>query len=272
MLLMSQVAARTFYITGRLDTTVPSRLKSGVSRNGLLYGLIIHGSQFRFISLNTPSKSSCPKYIVSTGYQDIPKERATGSFVKIDNELLSRKVSTTTLDRIFDVTSSLVYTRTTGGLNAVDDGLPALQIRGASTINANKSPLIVVDNFPFKGNLDNINPNDVESITILRDAAAASIWGIQSGNGVIVITTKKGRFNQKPTISFNSNVTVGDKPDLFYIPTVSSSDVIDVEKKAFADSIFNIYDDLGPQFGIFPRYSQLTEKLVSQENEEHAEY
>jgi TonB-linked SusC/RagA family outer membrane protein len=199
--------------------------------------------------------------VLSTGYQDIPKERATGSFVKIDNELFNRTVSTNILDRIYNVTSGLTYTQSTGGSQI--GGLPPLQIRGASTINSNKDPLIVVDNFPYNGKLNNINPNDIESITVLKDAAASSIWGIQSGNGVIVITTKKGRFNQKPTISFNSNLTIGDKPDLFYIPTVSSSDVIDVERKAFKDSIFNIYDDIGQQAGIFPKYSQVIDLLLA---------
>jgi TonB-linked SusC/RagA family outer membrane protein len=226
------------------------------------FELKVSGQTELAISLKTKiSELSNVSVIVSTGYQDIPKERATGSFVKIDNELFNRTVSTNILDRIYNVTSGLVYTQSTGG--GVVGGLPPLQIRGASTINANKDPLIVVDNFPYNGRLNNINPNDVESITVLKDAAAASIWGIQSGNGVIVITTKKGRFNQKPTISFNSNVIIGDKPDLFYIPTVSSSDVIDVENKSFADSIFNVYDDLGAQLRILPRYTQVIELLLA---------
>lgn len=203
---------------------------------------------------------------VHTGYQDLPKDRSTGSYYKIDNELLRRKVSSTVLDRIFDVTNGLVYTRTVGGDGAVfteSNGLPALQIRGASTINANKAPLVVVDNFPYNGPLDNLNPNDVESITILKDAAAASIWGINSGNGVIVINTKKGSFNQRTNITVNSNLTIGGKPDLFYIPVVSSADVIEVERKRFADSIYNIYDDLGPSLGIFPQYSQVIEILLA---------
>lgn len=207
--------------------------------------------------------------VLHTGYQDIPKERSTGSFYKIDNELLNRKVSTKVLDRIFDVSSGLIYTKTAGGgtLSAIgSDGLPALQIRGASTIQANKLPLVVIDNFPYMGvSLDNlnINPNDIESITLLKDAAAASIWGIQAGNGVIVITTKKGSFNQKAKISINSNITIGNKPDLFYIPIISSTDVIAFEKQRFADSVYNIFDDLGPTFGIFPVYSQVIELLLA---------
>lgn len=66
-----------------------------------------------------------------------------------------------------------------------------LQFGGLSTINASTAPLIVVDNFPYEGDINNINPNDVGSITIFKDAAAASIWGARSGNGVIVITRAK---------------------------------------------------------------------------------
>lgn len=199
--------------------------------------------------------------IVSTGFQQLPKERATGSFVQIDNELFNRKVSNNVLDRIYDITSSLSYTHSTGG--TVSDGLPPLQIRGASTINADKAPLIVVDNFPFEGDLNSVNPNDVETITILRDASAASIWGVRSGNGVIVITTKKGKFNQKTNVSFNSNVTVVNKPDLFYIPSIPSKDIVEFEMKRFSDSIYNIYDDFFPRFKLFPKLNTAIEILLA---------
>ncbi len=94
----------------------------------------------------------------------------------------------------------------------------AISIRGRSTIKGNTQPLIVVDNFPFEGDINSINPNDIENITILKDAAAASIWGARAGNGVIVITSKKGRV-AKPSLSFNSNITFSAKPDLFYRST-----------------------------------------------------
>src|SRR6185369_565086 len=103
-----------------------------------------------------------------------------------------------------------------------------ISIRGVSTLLSNNQPLIIVDNFPYDGNIANINPNDIESITVLKDAAAASIWGAFSGNGVIVITTKKGRVNQKLSVDVNANVTIGKKPDLFYNPnTLNANDFID---------------------------------------------
>ncbi len=96
------------------------------------------------------------------------------------------------------------------------------------------SPLIVVDNFPFEGNIRDINPNDVESVTILKDAAAASIWGARAGNGVIVITTRQGNYNRKAQVSFSANTAFSRKPDLFYDRAFMPSPmVMQIQKEKF---------------------------------------
>lgn len=171
--------------------------------------------------------------ILSTGFQDIPRERATGSFVSVDRELINRRVSTNLLDRLEDVTPSLIFNR---GTRSESD---PISIRGRSTLFAETRPLIVIDNFPYDGPLENINPNDVESITVLRDAAAASIWGARSGNGVIVIKTKSGAYNSPMTVSLNSNVMITDKPDLFARPQMGIGDFIEVEQRLFDNGNFN---------------------------------
>lgn len=157
--------------------------------------------------------------IVSTGYQQLPKERATGSFVFIDNKLLNRRVSTNILDRLEGVTSGLIFNpgNLSNGARLPNEKL-GITIRGVTTIDEKVSadPLIVLDNFPYEGDINNINPNEVESITVLKDAAAASIWGARAGNGVIVITTKKGKRGQPLKVNFTSNFTLGERPDLFY--------------------------------------------------------
>jgi len=169
--------------------------------------------------------------IVSTGYQDIPRERSTGSFSKVDNTLFNQQVGPSVLSRLEAVANGLTVDRKTpsGGI----------QIRGLSTIQGVKGPLIVLDNFPYEGNIDNINPNDVENITILKDAAAASIWGTKAGNGVIVITTKKGRYGQPLQVDFNANVTLGTKPDLSYARQMSSADYVDLERSLFAQGAYD---------------------------------
>jgi TonB-linked SusC/RagA family outer membrane protein len=175
---------------------------------------------------------------VNTGYQKIPKERVTGSFVTINNELLNRSVSPTILNKLEGITSGLLFNRNVSAANN-PNGVD-ISIRGISTLLSNNQPLIVVDNFPYDGNIANINPNDIEDITVLKDAAAASIWGAFSGNGVIVITTKKGRLNQKASVELNANVTIGKKPDLFYDPnTISSNDFIDLEIGLFKRGYYN---------------------------------
>jgi hypothetical protein len=119
---------------------------------------------------------------VNTGYQSIPKERATGSFVFIDNEQLNRRVATDIISKLEGITNGLVFNRDPL------TGKNQLRIRGESTIYSNSQPLIVVDNFPYDGDLNNINPYDIADISILIDVAAASIWGVRTGNGVIVIS------------------------------------------------------------------------------------
>ena len=165
---------------------------------------------------------------VNTGYQTIPKERATGAFSFIDKKGLDRRPLTDLLGRLEGMASGLSFSRT-----SYDDGQPKLSIRGRSTIYANDQPLIVLDGFPMEGDIRNINPNDVENVTLLKDAAAASIWGTRAANGVIVITTRKGNFAMKPDIEFRSQATIGKKPDLFYLPQMSGSDYIGLEQNWF---------------------------------------
>ncbi|WP_164974157.1 SusC/RagA family TonB-linked outer membrane protein [Filimonas effusa] len=173
---------------------------------------------------------------VNTGYQNIPKERATGSFEIVDNKLFNRTVTTNVLERLDGVVPGLIFNRSivTGNNRGTD-----INIRGISSINTSTQPLIVLDNFPYTGDLSTINPNDVQDITVLKDAAAASIWGAKAGNGVIVITTKSGRYNQKMTVNINNNVTIVNKPDLYYIPRFTSSAFIDLETFLFKNGAFN---------------------------------
>lgn len=191
---------------------------------------------------------------ISNGYQDIPKERSTGSFTVIDNKLFNQQAGTNVLDRLEAITSSLSVDRksNSGGI----------MIRGLSTIKGVTGPLIILDNFPYAGDINNINPNDVESITVLKDAAAASIWGAKAGNGVIVITTKKGKFSQPLTIEMSSNVTITDVPDLFYLQSVSTSDFIDVEQLLFSKG-FRFSDTA---LSARPAFSPVYEILFKQRN------
>jgi TonB-linked SusC/RagA family outer membrane protein len=180
-----------------------------------------------------PTISKLKEVIVSTGYQTLPKERATGSFEVVNNKLFNRSTSTSILDRLHDVVPGLYFPGSNEG------GESGITVRGLSSLQVIQTghlpqPLIVVDNMPFDGDLNAINVNDVESVILLKDAAAASIWGTAAGNGVIVITTKKGKYNQKLNISFNANTTIQNKPNLFAPKITSSADAVDIEKYLFS--------------------------------------
>ncbi|WP_293297339.1 SusC/RagA family TonB-linked outer membrane protein [Pedobacter sp. UBA4863] len=180
--------------------------------------------------------------VVSTGFQNLPKERATGSFVLVDSALMSRRVSTGVLDRIDGVTSGLLFNGSRLARSITYNSNIGINIRGVSTLSpdVSKNPLIILDSFPYEGSIDNINPNDVENITVLKDAAAASIWGARSGNGVIVITTKKGKRNQKPQIELNSSFNIGNAPDLFKDRKfLNASEYIDIETHLYSRGFFN---------------------------------
>lgn len=172
----------------------------------------------------------------NTGYQKIKPSHTTGSVEIVSNHQLNRQVST-------DIISRLDYNANGVFISKVRSQ-PEIAIRGLSTLRSSTAPLIILDDFPYYGDMNNINPNDVESITILKDAAASAIWGARAGNGVIVITTKRGKYNQKPNISFNSNVTIQREPDFFKDRSyMNPSDFIDVEKflyeKGFYASALN---------------------------------
>ncbi|WP_158643981.1 SusC/RagA family TonB-linked outer membrane protein [Pseudobacter ginsenosidimutans] len=191
--------------------------------------------------------------VVSTGYQKIPIERATGSFAQVNNELLNRSVSTNILGRlkgvangVFFPNSGLPFTQHQAAMastNPLNRNL-GIRVRGESSMAENlqlsKDPLIVLDNFPYEGDLGNINPNNIESITILKDASASAIWGARAGNGVIVITSKKGALDQPMKVSATANLTLGNRPDLSYNRSfLPASSFIEAEEYLFSKGYYD---------------------------------
>ncbi|MBO9728988.1 MAG: SusC/RagA family TonB-linked outer membrane protein [Chitinophaga sp.] len=178
-------------------------------------------------------KKKLNEVVVTTGYITLPKERATGSFSQVDKSQLDKRVSTNILDKLEGLSTGLSFSR------SVTSDKPKLSLRGRSTLFSEDQPLIVVNGFPIEGDLNSIDPDDVESITILKDAAAASIWGVRAANGVIVITTRQGKLNQRPTVEARSNIIFGKKPDYSQLHLMSSSDYIDAQQILFKAGRFN---------------------------------
>lgn len=166
---------------------------------------------------------------ISTGYQMLPKERLTGSFGFIGEKEVAETASRNILQRLEGQVSGVLMN---------NPGSNQMNIRGRNTILSNDQPLIVVDQFAYEGDINLINPNDVQSITVLKDAAASSIWGARASNGVIVITTKKGSFSEKNKVSFSTSLGFRDKPDLFNISVISGEDYIEFEKFLFEQGFY----------------------------------
>ena len=152
------------------------------------------------------------KDVVVIGYGTTTKKDATGSLQSITTKDFN-KGSIVSADQLLTGKAPGVRITNNGGQ---PDSAPNIRIRGGASLNANSSPLIVIDGVPVDNTtpagvsnpLSLINPNDIESFTILKDASAAAIYGSRASNGVIIITTKKGS-SGAPEFNYSSNVTIG---------------------------------------------------------------
>lgn len=225
---------------------VPTGSSIVVSYVGYNNALIKFNKQ-KFISLPMhPREDSLREAeVFSNGYQQISKERATGAYTSISAAELSKipipnllqrleglvpgvKVDVKAGDRSFDYANTQIAI--SGGTRTVGQNDYNVTIRGTSTLQAETFPLIVVDGAITDLDISSFNPDDVENITFLKDAAASSIYGVRAANGVIVITTKKGRFTE-PKISFNTSINFAGKPDLSYFRMMNSAQELDYEKE-----------------------------------------
>lgn len=207
--------------------------------------IIVKSGQPFYATVLTPTAGELEQVWVNTGYQKIKPNEINGSVTVIDNKMLNQQTGTNILQRLNGVTNGLLFNIGKTGSSASGRSPNDISIRGLSTINGPLNPLIILDDFPYEGDINNINPDEVESISILKDAAAASIWGARAGNGVIVITTKKGKLNQPLKVSFNSNVIITKKSDPRSLlrTQMSTSDYIEIEKFLFGKGSFNTVID-----------------------------
>lgn len=215
------------------DTVIASSLGYGELRTP-----IKPGESGELSLVLTRQDMELEEVMIHTGYYTLPRERATGSFTHVNQAQLNQSNATNILHKLEGVTNGLQFDRS--GIVGEDlTSEPKIRIRGVSTLHADERPLIIVDNYPYDGDIESINPQDVESVTILKDAAAASIWGARAGNGVIVINLKSSQYDQPVRIDFRSTIERRDKPDLFYSQDhLDAGTIMDIQKELLERGVY----------------------------------
>ncbi|MFT4031574.1 MAG: TonB-dependent receptor [Siphonobacter sp.] len=183
--------------SGNFSLTIPSNADAVVvSSVGYQQKEVLIGSQTS-LTIVLQEESKVLNEVVVTGYGSQSKRDITGAVATIDSKtLLSVPAS-----NVGQALQGRIAGVTVGNENAPGGGV-MVRIRGFGTINDN-SPLYVIDGTPTKGNLNTLNLNDIESMQVLKDASAASIYGSRAGNGVVIITTKKGKVG-KPVFTYDT--------------------------------------------------------------------
>jgi len=142
--------------------------------------------------------------VVVTGYQDIPKERVTGAISSVSAQKIEERYTPNIMNNLEGQVAGL---STYGG---------KIVIRGTSSLYAKTNPLLVVDGMPIEGKIEDLNPYDIESVNILKDAASTAIYGARASNGIIVVTTKNARRKGKIDIDFSTNLSIFEKRNMDY--------------------------------------------------------
>ena len=170
----------------------------------------VQASKNMIITMIDDSKSL--NEVVVIGYGRAKKNDLTGSVTAIKPDEMSKGITSSASDMLVGKIAG-VDVQTTGG----QPGSGAqIRIRGGASLNASNDPLYVIDGLAIDNNTNKgmsnvlamINPNDIESFTVLKDASATAIYGSRASNGVIIITTKKGRAGQRPTVTYNGDITI----------------------------------------------------------------
>ena len=152
------------------------------------------------------SNSELLEEVVVVGYGTRKRSHSTGAIAQVGGE----DIAAIQANRVDDALAG----KLAGVLIQNQDGAPGadpkIQIRAASSISGDSNPLIVVDGYPISGSLATVNPNDIESLEVLKDAASSAIYGSRGANGVILVTTKRGRTGA-PSISYNAYVSASHR-------------------------------------------------------------
>ncbi len=193
------------------------------------------------ISIALAEDANTLNEVVVIGYGKQKKSHVTGSIARVGGEDVAA-IQTARVDEA-------LAGKLAGVLIQNQDGSPGadskIQIRAASSVNGNSSPLIVVDGYPISGSLATVNPNDIDSLEVLKDAASAAIYGSRGANGVILVTTKKGK-EGKPSFSYNNYTSISGTYKRDNIK-MTAGEWADTLESGIADGTYDV-SELDPAF------------------------
>ena len=223
--------------------------------------VIQRGSDPIDVVLNKSDKSL--ETVIVVGYGTQKKKDITGSVASVSKERLEQLPNTNIAQALEGAIPGMDINTNSGG---AEGNNVSILIRGRNSISASNGPLIIWDGIPYVGSISDINPNDVESIEVLKDASAAAIYGSRGSNGVILITSKKGR-RGKISITYDGfygTQSIVNKPDLltgpefykFKTTRLNAPNTVSTQEQAIYDAgtWVNWYD-LATQTGIRTQHS-----------------
>ena len=175
-------------IEGRFSVKIPGKdAKLEISYIGMVSQTVEAGQD---LTIYLKSETNALDEVMVVAYGTQKKSSFTGSAAEIKAEKISAHVASNVTSALAGSTPGVQFTSSNG--DPTDNGA-TINIRGIGTISASSDPLYIVDGMPYEGVISNINPQDIESMTVLKDASASAIYGARGANGVIIITTKRGK-------------------------------------------------------------------------------
>ena len=182
----------------------------------------------KFVAVTMETLDNLMEEVLVTGYQNIKRENATGSYQLISSKTLDQRYTGDVLSNLEGRVPGLVGYDTGMG----EGGESAITIRGTGSFNAKTNPLVVVDGLPVEGGLASVNPYNIENITVLKDAAAASIYGARASNGVIVVTTKRAQ-KDRLEVEFSADLQVSERNNYADMHWTNAQQLIELERYNF---------------------------------------
>ncbi|RKD17988.1 SusC/RagA family protein [Pelobium manganitolerans] len=178
------------------------------------------------VNVNMAADSKSLSEVVVIGYGTQRREAVTGSVASISGDKLTEVPTANVTQALQGRLAGVDISQTSSKPGATTQ----IRIRGTRSLTADNNPLIVLDGIPFTGSISDINPNDIKSLDVLKDASATAIYGARGANGVILITTNRGQKNQKARVSYNAYA--GSQEIFAKVPMMNGPQLAALRKEA----------------------------------------